>query len=789
MVAAATRVWYIQFESADYKERMVITVQGVPTPTKNAGEFTMHTRVKGKDTAYTFKEAQGGPTREQWIAKFNELQKIALAETKQGAQQDMNSVLSELQNFAQSIVNQKEYAAPAGLTPQASDAFMQIFTSIKKLKTDAGPSSSNQACFLSYFIVFFFKALFFTKMDTARRQAILKKLETLADEILATVKVIKIFPPQTEDKSIIFKIMGVIFSLIDASETLFINKETRSGNPAQGTDIGLSVIKTVEDEIAKKIFEVIYDKVGSVIKADTAFSDDIHYIERALVANMLISQPKIYFNKPLSIKAPANATQDATDLLTYPNMTFMPTGLADIQQKGISSRFQVIDVPSGFKKRQLMVKGIGGTQKQWEDSLSFTMQDTTLQYSTLFAFFVVFGRKYLVAAKEDFAKYSCKIPALMENPASMLTSMSAETPGTSTCIDTEAMLEKKDVDGQPLTKRFRARFKTPIQDATNLDYEWEYTSADGNAVKQVERLLFTEEEEKTLKDEEWYRGEAQGKGDTEEAAKHSAMIADLWKRAKDRAVAGKSSPGFSLSKSGELASITFPAPGTYTVSCTIKYKRQGVDCVSRPATQKVGQAGGGLDVVVEKPAIAAALPSCDVDVKINEPTVSGLSVSFSTSLTGSLEGMSGQNYRWAYSTKTKRTPVPMPGTGGTISYEFPETEIYKVTCDLEYSKKGLTKPCKATQASIKVVLTSATPTPSAQKADPGVVTELVGVKTGADDAMMAAKKAEANTKKAANALAAKKAGTTIKQNALAMSASNFKTSLLARGLSGKSLTP
>jgi hypothetical protein len=566
----------------------------------------MHTRVKGKDTTYTFKEAAGGLRRDEWIAKYAELEKAASATTKQGVQSDMNKMLAELQNFATSIVNQKEYAVPAGLTPQAGDAFMQIFTSIKKLKTDAAPSSSNQACFLSYFIVFFFKALFFTKNDTAKRQAILKKFDTLTNDVLTAVKAANVFPPKTEDKTIIYKVMGVIFGLIDASETLFINKETRSGNPAQGTDIGLSVIKTAEDDIAKKILEAIYDKVGDMIKADAAFSDDINYIERALVANMLISQPKIYFNKPLSIKAPANATQDATDLLTFPNMTYMPTGLTDVQQKGINTRFQVIDVGAGFRRRQLMVKGIGGTQKEWEDSLSFTMQDTTLQYSTMFAFFVVFGRKYLVAAKEDFAKYSCKIPALMENPASMLTSMSAETPGTATCIDTETLLEKKDVDGQPLTKRFRAKFKTPIQDATNLDYEWEYTPADGNPVKQVERLLFTVEEEKTLQDEEWFRGEAQGKGDTEKAAKHSAMIADLWKRAKDRAVSGKTSPGFSLSKSGELASITFPAPGTYSVSCTIKYKRQGVDCVSRPGTQKVGQAGGGgLEVVVAKPAIAA----------------------------------------------------------------------------------------------------------------------------------------------------------------------------------------
>jgi hypothetical protein len=758
LVSAATRVWYIQFENSSYPSRMLISIQGPPIPTNTAGEFTMSTRIKGKETTYTFKEVAGGPTREQWIAKYAELDRAASATAKQGAQKDMNTILSELQKFASSIITQKEYEVPAGLTPQAGDAFMQIFKSIKKMKTTAAPSSSNQACFLSYFIVFLFKALFFTRADTNRRQAILKRIDTLTEEVLTTLRETNVFPGGTENKSIIYKVMEVIFSLIDASETLFINKETRAGNPAQGTDIGLSVIKTTEDSISRKILEIIYTKVGGAINADAAFSDDMNFVESALVADMLISQPKIYFNKPISVKAPGDATQDAIDLITFPNMTFMPRGLSDVQQKGTNTRFQIIDVGAGFRKRQLMIRGIGGSQKQWEDSLSFTMQDTTLQYSTMFALFIVFGRKYLVAAKDDFIKYKCKVPAMIENPASILRSMSAEAPATGTCIDTEVILDKRDVDGQPLMKRFRAMFKTPIQDAKNLDYEWEYTPVDGNPVKQIERLLFTAEEEKILNDEEWYRGEAQGKGDAAEAAKHSAMIADLWKRAEERALKGKINPGFSLSKSGELAAITFPAPGTYTVSCTIKYKRQGVDCISRPGTQKVGQTGGGLDVVVEKPEIAAATRSCDVIVKINEPTISGLGVSFSTSLTGTLDGISQQKYKWAYtSAKNKKRQTPIPGTAGMITYTFPETETYKVTCDLEYSKEGLTQPCRATQASVKVILTSATPTAAPPTVDLPAVTELVGVKGSANNAAAAAKKIASAIAKKKATLAAKQA--------------------------------
>jgi hypothetical protein len=826
MVAAATRVWYIQFESKDYKNRMVISIQGVPSPTKNAGEFTMATKVKGQPTTYTFKEVAGGPAREQWINKYIELDRIANATTKQGVQADMNKVLSELQNFAKSIVDQKDYAVPTGLTPQAGEAFMQIFNSIKKLKTDSAPSSSNQACFLSYFIVFFFKALFFTKADTARRQAILKRIDTLTDNVLQSLKGADLFPAGTADKNIIYKVMEVIFTLIDASETLFINKETRSGNPAQGTDIGLSVIKTKEDAIAKKILEILYDKVSGAINADKTFTDDMNFVEAALVADMLISQPKIYFNKPLPIKAPSDATQDATDLLTYPNMTFMPNGIADVQKSDIKTRFQIIDVAGGFKRRQLMVKGIGGAQAEWQNALSFTMQDTTLQYSTLFAAFVVFGRKYLVAAKDDFVKYSCKVPAMIENPSSMLTSMSAETPGTATCIDTETIVEKKDVEGQPLTKRFRASFKTPIQDATNLDYEWEYTTADGNPIKQVARLLFTPEEEKTLKEEEWYRGEAQEMGMTEEVARHSAMIADLWKRAEERALQGKSNPGFSLTKSGQLASITFPAPGTYTVSCTIKYKRQGVDCVSKPGTQKIAQQGGGLDVVVEAPKIAAATPSCDVVVNINDPIVFELAATFKTKLTGTLDGISGQKYRWAYTSSTdKKNSVPMPGSSATMNYEFPKVGTYKVTCDLEYSKKGISSPCKAAQASVKLVLSSETSTPGTTKVDAPEVAEHMSTKGSVNNAISAATKtakaiaakklaltaspglsimnqqreAAQKAQPTVNPIAAKPAsastglsalnkqreaaqkGTTIEQNALSMSGNNFKQSLRARG--------
>ena len=96
MVAAASRVWYIQFESKSYPKRSVISIQEPPQPTKHQGEFTMVTRIKGQETTYTYKEVAGGPTREQWIAKYTELEKAASATTKRGVQQDMNIILSRV---------------------------------------------------------------------------------------------------------------------------------------------------------------------------------------------------------------------------------------------------------------------------------------------------------------------------------------------------------------------------------------------------------------------------------------------------------------------------------------------------------------------------------------------------------------------------------------------------------------------------------------------------------------------------------------------------------------------
>jgi hypothetical protein len=337
-------------------------------------------------------------------------------QTKSGTQAtQVTTILSELQNLASSIVAKKDYIAPKTLTPQASDAFMQIFANIKKMKETPAPSASNQVCFLSYFIIFFFKALFFATTETGKRQAALASFDSLTNAVIAAVR--PAFPAGTQDKAIIYKIMEVIFGLIDASETLFINKETRAGRPAERDDTGVSVIKGKNDPMTKPIMEAIYANMLKLRNID--FDRNMQLIESTLVSNMLVKHPKVFFNKPMAFNASLNPEQDEQDLQAYPTMTFLPKGASNISSPGVDGRVQIIDVPAGFKRYHIVAR------EEWKPALNATMRDTTIPYSSLFAAFVVFGRKYLVAAKEDL-KATCKIPVLLENPSSMLESMKAD---------------------------------------------------------------------------------------------------------------------------------------------------------------------------------------------------------------------------------------------------------------------------------------------------------------------------------------------------------------------------
>ena len=346
---------------------------------------------------------------------------------KQGAQGNFQAVVRELQTLATSVVAGKEYTLSPGIEAQAGDAFTAIFNSVKKLKATPVVSSTSQACFLSYFIVFFFKALFFTRSETQRRQEALKNINTATEDIMAKIKEVKLFPDGTDDKTIIAKIMEVIFSMLDASETLFINKETRTGKPASKDDIGLSVIKLKEDPATLKIFRHVFD-----VFRRKKLSSDMEFLEKSLVADLLIKQPRITFNKPMTFEVPPNPAPDLKDITTFPSMSFLPNGLDNVDKMGTSSdiitRFQVIDVPAGFKKKMVTVKSIIPPDRvaDAQAEIKNALWVENLTYSGLFATFVVFGRKYMIAAKEDLLKNGCKIPAMIEDPQTIFASMEAE---------------------------------------------------------------------------------------------------------------------------------------------------------------------------------------------------------------------------------------------------------------------------------------------------------------------------------------------------------------------------
>jgi hypothetical protein len=471
---------------------------------------------------------------------------------KEKANKAMAKLLAELQMFAADIVSGKDYKAPGTLTPQAGNAFNSIVASISKLKQGPGSSPSNQVCFLSYFITFFMKALFFLKTDTQRRQTIMQKLEIIANDILVAVKGIGVMTG-TPDKQIIYKIMNVIFNLIDTTESLFINKTTRAGIIPTAADIGLSVVKTADDPDAKKIIIAVYDRFASEINSNPAFLDDMNFLEQSLFKDMLIAQPKIFFNKPIPIAVQGAMDPNIIALTTFPSFTYAPNGISDLQNPSIKGRFQVIDIPAGYAKNVVSVSDA------WQDAIFLAMQDATMQYTSLFATFIIFGRQYIVAAKDEFSKLSCKIPALLENPAAFTAAMAAEKvapaatppppppPPPATCGNISITIVQQKGGENPLTKSFTGPLTGDIDGIKNLKRDWYFVN----------------------------------------------------EKSQENPVPN--------SEQSEAVSITFPSPGEYRVYCAATYNKDGTNtCNANP---------GVLTVVVGPTKSAVELSKAQVAAK------------------------------------------------------------------------------------------------------------------------------------------------------------------------------
>ena len=328
----------------------------------------------------------------------------------------MGDFFFNMQIMGSQMSEGKEVQIPKGV---GSDAFRELAGKVKAVKpvASAAPNSSSLigvACFLNYFVSFFIKVLFFSQSDPSRRAALFNVFDQLVNTIFAEVQ--KIMPGKP-NRDVLNKAMEVIFELIKASETLFINKQTAYGLATTEEDIGLNVVKGQVDPESNKILGIIYNVFNNHIGKNGNFVEDLNFLEQTVFKDLLIQLPSLYFNKPIGLAAEGTLSPDGVDLTTFPSFTYLPNGQVDATAER-SERFQILNASDKYSKKLVQVDSIAGSVSDaWKSSIQLTMNDATLQYSAMFISFIMLGRKYLLEIKDDIAAGCVGAPTPAPAPA------------------------------------------------------------------------------------------------------------------------------------------------------------------------------------------------------------------------------------------------------------------------------------------------------------------------------------------------------------------------------------
>ena len=422
----------------------------------------------------------------------------------------MSEFFLNMQRMGSQMSEGKEVQIPKGV---GSDAFRELAGKVKAAKSTTTPTTNslvNVACFLNYFVSFFIKVLFFSQSETSRRATLFTKFDQVVNTIIVEVQKVMLGKP---NKEVIQKTMDVIFALIRASETLFINKQTAFGLATTEDDIGINVIKGEVDPLSNTIINIVYKIFSDYISANGSFVEDLNFLEQTVFKDLLIQLPLIYFNKPIQKGAEGNLSPDGVDLTTFPSFTYLPNGQADATPER-SERFQILNASDKYSKKLVKVDSIvKSAGDAWKSSIQLTMNDATLQYSAMFITFIMLGRRYLLEIKDVLAADGCAaqqggagkslIVDGLENPSMGVEQIKkkepykpyalfaplpeaepeadpqpvAEPSETACGIAGVTITGKKD-PGNPLRMAFSAALTGDTKNPTDITYNWRYNGSD-----------------------------------------------------------------------------------------------------------------------------------------------------------------------------------------------------------------------------------------------------------------------------------------------------------------------
>ena len=291
---------------------------------------------------------------------------------------ESNETLSDFINnmklLGENIIKNKEYIIPDGIAPEAGSAFKDLYR-IVKTKLGVEKPSRNVACFLNYFVMFFIKLLFYTNADD-RNEVVLDFYRNIMRDV---VKDIKDKLPNNTPNEILYTIMEFIFSLLHASEAVKLTNE----------DVGLHVIMTTPDSNPSTILSTIYNRFTKENKE--AIDTSVSFIKESIFHSASIKLPTIHFNTPIPI---TSANSYLITLSTFPSFTYIPDGFAPNDKW-----FDIIDTRNGYARQ-----GVNINDDTIAAEISKTMNDSTVDYISLFILFILLSQEYLLLIQDEMKK-------------------------------------------------------------------------------------------------------------------------------------------------------------------------------------------------------------------------------------------------------------------------------------------------------------------------------------------------------------------------------------------------
>ena len=345
---------------------------------------------------------------------------------EEAAQTQLNQFSDQLRGLAEGILK-GDSTLPDGINRDVSPAFNELLNAISKSKLGEETKAFDTAtyvCFMTYFITFFVKALFFSKGNRDEKKALYDGLDQYVTALLAGARNAGI---EGEDRNVLFKLLATCFHLLYTGETLFVNKQGHLDSASDGPFVGLYVLK--RDEAAPAEKEERNKLVGAIMDTWVDSSIDrgavIIAVEQVF-SNLLLDLPSIHFNPP--IPETDDFDPPVLGLLSeYPSMTYRPTVDARVEE----GKFIEVDMDNGFTLKEHPIADRLPVRAHvarflWPKAVDDVNDTRLLQYRNLFCIFIALGRRYLTTLEEnDLKKFKCPLPALLKSPASAM-----EEPGT-----------------------------------------------------------------------------------------------------------------------------------------------------------------------------------------------------------------------------------------------------------------------------------------------------------------------------------------------------------------------